>query len=287
MLKTLKLMRGAVSLLNPSQAQKMAAKAPEIGLIASTSIDYAAMEDFLIPAAVPHEERLTLMRMVHRASDAGAPDNLDLVLYHAGSGPCPAGCFLFAPEDPGQTVRQIVEARDDIGLALARHYLPFRKPVVDACIQAVCRENAMFALATALPNVIPSLIELPWAMGEFASDTAFLTLNQVRMAFLIAAAVGRPVGLSEQKFEIGSIVAGAFGWRAIARELAGKIPLGGGLIPKGAIAYAGTYVVGKGIERLYRVGGQLSRAERRQLYSDGLAKGRLLVQAAEARPPAG
>ena len=42
----------------------------------------------------------------------------------------------------------------------------------------------------------------------------------------------------------------AFGWRALARELVGHIPLGGGLIPKGAIAYAGTYVVGKGLEYL-------------------------------------
>ena len=32
----------------------------------------------------------------------------------------------------------------------------------------------------------------------------------------------------------------------------GKIPLGGGLIPKGAIAYAGTYAVGKSLEFYYR-----------------------------------
>ena len=47
---------------------------------------------------------------------------------------------------------------------------------------------------------------------------------------------------------------GAFGWRALARELVGKIPMGGGLIPKAAIAYAGTRVVGLSLERLYRIG---------------------------------
>ena len=97
----------------------------------------------------------------------------------------------------------------------------------------------MFGLATmlvtALPDVIPSLIELPWAAGEFASDTAFLTMNQVRMAFLIAGASDQDVGYREQRAQIAGIVAGAFGWRALARELAGKIPFGGGLIPKAAI----------------------------------------------------
>ena len=286
MLKALKQVRGAFNLLNPGHVQRMTGRVPEIGLIASTPSDYAAMEDFLIPAEVPHDKRLVLMRMVHRASDAGAPDNLDLVLYHTDGGSCPAGCFPFSLGIPGQTVRQVVEKRDDIALALACHYLPFRRAVADATIHSVCRENALFALATALPNVIPNILELPWVMGEFASDTAFITLNQVRMAFLVAAAAGRPVGFDAQKFEIASIAAGAFGWRAIARELAGRIPLGGGLIPKGAIAYAGTYVVGKGLESYYRVGRGLSRDERRQLYSDGLDKGRKLVQGATEIPPA-
>jgi uncharacterized protein (DUF697 family) len=119
-------------------------------------------------------------------------------------------------------------------------------------VQAVARENALFAIATALPNVVPNFLELPWAVSEFASDTVFLTVNQIRMAFLIAAASGAEVGLGSQKGEILSIAAGALGWRAIARELAGKIPLGGGLIPKGAIAYAATFVIGKSLEYYHR-----------------------------------
>ena len=103
--------------------------------------------------------------------------------------------------------------------------------------------------ATALPDIVPSLVELPWAFGEWASDTAFLTANQFRMAFQIAAMYGHEVGFLDQKGQILVIAGGAFGWRAIARELVGKIPMGGGLIPKGAIAYAGTYVVGKALEK--------------------------------------
>lgn len=74
--------------------------------------------------------------------------------------------------------------------------------------------------------------------------------------------------------ELASIAAGAFGWRAIARELIGKIPLGGGLIPKAAISFAGTYVVGLSLERLHRTGNSLNRNETRDAYAVALEKGK-------------
>jgi hypothetical protein len=117
-------------------------------------------------------------------------------------------------------------------------------------------------------------LELPWAIAEFASDTAFLTANQLRMAFLIAAASDRSVGYREQKSEVATVVAGAFGWRAIARQLVGKIPFGGGLIAKAAVAYAGPRVVGLSLERLYSIGYTYSRDEREAMYADALERGR-------------
>src|SRR6202040_1402495 len=106
------------------------------------------------------------------------------------------------------------------------------------------------------------------------SDTAFITANQLRMGFFLAAASDRPIGYREQKAEVASMLLGAFGWRAIARELVGKIPLGGGLLPKAAIAYAGTRVVGMSLERFYRVGSAYTREERRQAYVDALERGK-------------
>ncbi|MDP9169556.1 MAG: hypothetical protein M3N54_02965, partial [Acidobacteriota bacterium] len=69
-----------------------------------------------------------------------------------------------------------------------------------------------------------------------------------------------------------------FGWRAIARELIGKIPLGGGLIPKAAIAFAGTYVVGLGLEKVNRTGKGLSKQEKQDAYADAFAKGKDVVR---------
>jgi uncharacterized protein (DUF697 family) len=155
---------------------------------------------------------------------------------------------------------------------------------VNRLIHEIARENAIFALATAVPNIVPNLTELPWAFGEFASDTAFLTTNQVRMAFLIAAACGREAGFSSQIGPIVSIAGGAFGWRALARELAGKIPLGGGLIPKGAIAYAGTYMVGKALEHYYHGNVRFTPAQREAVYQEGYRHGRTVVGSMQRKP---
>jgi uncharacterized protein (DUF697 family) len=119
-------------------------------------------------------------------------------------------------------------------------------------------------------------------LGELASDTAFLTANQVRMAFLIAAACGKRAGFSAQKKEILSIVAGAFGWRALARELAGKIPFGGGIVPKGAIAYAGTFMIGKGLEHYHHAGASYTPAQREEVYQAAFQRGKAIAESLSA-----
>ena len=256
----------------------MAARPVRIGLLASSLEVYERMEDFLVPSAVSHVRRLELARFVSRVGDAGAPDEYDLVLCELGI-PGPPNSVVFYPSQPSHLVREVLDSHSHLGIPLARRFYPFRRPVVDETIQTVSRENALFAIATALPNVIPNIFELPWAISEFASDSAFLTVNQIRMAFLIAAASNNPVGYGEQKGEIASIIAGAFGWRALARELVGKIPAGGGLIAKGAVAFAGTYVVGRSLERYHRLGYGYSHSERKQAYGVAFERGKHVVGA--------
>jgi hypothetical protein len=190
---------------------------------------------------------------------------------------CPEHSLVFYASDQQRTVCEILQARQELELPLARNFEIFREPVIDDIMQRISKENALFSIASALPNVIPTFFELPWALGEFATDTAFLTMNQVRMALLMAGACGDPVGYREQVAQIGLILGGAFGWRAIARELVGKIPLGGGLIPKGAIAFAGTYVVGASLKRYHLHGVKLTLDERRKTYQAALQRGRKVV----------
>ncbi|HWC97809.1 MAG TPA: hypothetical protein VG456_13690 [Candidatus Sulfopaludibacter sp.] len=269
MVKALKQVRAAFSLLSPDDIRALSLKPVRFGLVAVSDSGYEEMEEFLSP---------TQPSQVFRAGSSDAPGDVDLVLYQQQLA-APSGTYTYWPNDQEATIAAILSGNDDIHLALARQFPVFRKQVIDRLIHTIARENALFAVATALPDVVPNLMELPWVFGEWASDTAFLTANQIRMAFLIAAACDKEIGFSHQKAEALTIGASAFGWRAIARELVGKIPLGGGLIPKGAIAYAGTYVMGKGLERLHHASLPLTRDESRGVYSAAFERGKNVVQA--------
>lgn len=283
MLQLARQARAAMSLLNPEAVRGLAQRPVHFGLISPTPAGYAEMEDFLIPPALEREVRVERYGLVHRAGDPNPPEEVDFALYAAGLA-AGEGAYAFHRDDPPRTIAAILAASGDLAVPLARQFPVFRHAVVDRIIHTVACENALFAVATALPDIVPSLVELPWALGEWASDTAFLTANQFRMAFLIAAACGRDAGFGAQKAQILAIAAGAFGWRAIARELAGKIPFGGGLIPKGAIAYAGTFVVGKALERWYVSQARLAREERRKVWETALERGRAVVRGAIPSP---
>jgi len=262
--------------LNADEIRGSAHRDVKIGLMALSEAAYREMEQFLAPATLDYAARAEALGSIHRI-DAATREPSDIVLCAPGIAPPPHG-YVFNPADTAATARAIVASQYDIEIALARLFPQMRKAVADRIVHRVSRENAMFALVTALPNVIPTVLELPWAVGEFATDTAFLTMNQVRMALLMAGAYGHNIGYKEQKAQIAVIVAGAFGWRALARELVGKIPLGGGLIAKAAVAFAGTYVVGIGLEKVHRTGIGLSRAEKKDAYADAFAKGKEVVQ---------
>ncbi|HLK67274.1 MAG TPA: hypothetical protein VKU19_27755 [Bryobacteraceae bacterium] len=286
MMNLVKQVRAAFSLLDPEEVQGRAIRPVSFGLVAAGSRGYAELEDFLLPEGVPGEPRMVLLERVHRAGDSSAPDNVDVVLYAPGVR-SHRGAYTLDRNNPHSTIAQILEEHEDLALPLARQFPAFRKTVVERIIRSAARENALFSFATALPDVVPSLVELPWVIGEFASDTAFLTGNQVRMAFQIAAACGRDVGISKQKAEVLSIVGGAFGWRALARQLVGKIPFGGGLIAKTAIAYAGTVVVGKGLEYLYHANTPLPRELRRRTYREAFEHGKRVAAELGAGQEAG
>lgn len=281
MLKTLKQARSALTMLNPEEMRRRAAQDVHIGLVATTESGYNFLEDFLVPSELPGDVRFEALRYIHRASDSKVPAKVDLVLYEPGLS-AHGSAITLDRNAPHETAVEILKHNQEISLALASHFPGLRRAVIDSTIQAVARENALFAVAAALPDVIPSFIELPWVVGEFASDTIFLTANQVRMAFLIAAASGCDVGFAQQKAAIATIIGAAFGWRALARELVGKIPLGGGLIPKGAIAYAATFAVGKGLERAYS-NQPFTRHENQSVYQQAYQHGLEVVKGLRKR----
>ncbi len=267
----LRQLKQALANLNPSELRELADRPVRVGLVAPSPEELGEMETYFAPPHFSHARRVEALRMLVRG---GGPD-CDVQIYHS-SILRPARAFSFDPESPEDCVRRILREREDLIIPLGRKLAPFRNPAAHKIIRTVAKENAFFSLATAIPDVVPFL-SIPWTVGEFTSDTVFLTMNQIRMAFLLAGASDRPIGYREQRNEIASIILSAFGWRALARELVGKVPFGGGLIPKAAIAYAGTYAVGASIERLYRLGYGFTREERRSAYEEAYEQGKQIA----------
>ena len=271
-LAVLRQIKGALSSLNPKAVREDADRQVRICLVTASPESLGRMETFFAPPHFSPERRAEAVRLLARGPTLGC----DLEIYDSAL-LRPSRGFALDLEAPDDCIRRILKKREDLMLPLARSLYPFRKPAAHKIIRAVAKENAMFSLATAIPDIVPSLASIPWAFGEFSSDTAFLTMNQIRMAFQLAAVSDRPIGYREQKSEVASIIAGAFGWRALARELVGKVPFGGGLIPKAGIAYAATFAIGLSLERLYRLGYGFTRDERKAVYEEALEHGKQIA----------
>lgn len=263
-------LRDAIAHLNPSQVREEARRSFSIQLFAASQARYEELESWLAPKDLTAPRRAEAQAVIRRGSDYSPGTVIRIFDEGLSAGP---DDFIFRRGYPEQVVCDILARHPELRLALARQLRPFRDPVVKQIVTEISKENALFSVATSLPSFVP-LLSIPWAVGEFASDTAFLTGNQIRMAFMLAAASDRTVGYKEQKGELASLFAGAFGWRAIARELVSKIPFGAGVIPKAAVAFAGTFVVGTSLERLYRVGYGYSVTERKAAYELALEKGK-------------
>ncbi len=260
----------AIGMLSPKEVRDLSLREVRIGLHAPDTQSVEQMENFLLHELRPARRRESAEMLIRNPS---ATNQADINLYHAAL-QAPSKSLIYVPEQPDVVVAKTLKAYPDLGIALARSFQPFRSPYVQGVITDVCKENTLFSLATALPDIVPSLISLPWAIAEFASDSAFLTMNQIRMGFMIAGASDREVGYMEQKGEIAAVIGSAFGWRALARELVGKIPFGGGLIAKAAVAYAGTKVVGISLDKYYSMGYTHSREERNKLYAEAYQQGK-------------
>ena len=267
--------RKAISTLNSKHVRELSERSLRVALVAAHEEAHRRMEDFFLRDLRPARRRESAVQL-ERLTGPVPEQFYDLVVYDEAIVASPKS-LVFRPERTRQFVERTLSRRPDLGIPLSKSFLPFRRPFVHRIISKTARENTLFSLATALPDVVPSVIELPWAVAEFASDTAFLTMNQVRMAFIMAAASDREPGYAHQKSEIATVIGSAFGWRALARQLVGKIPFGGGLVAKAAVAYAGTKVLGLSLDRLYEVGFTYSREERDHLYSDAYRQGKQIA----------
>ena len=262
----------ALGNLNPGQVRSMVQRPVTFGVLAAD--DNCA--DEIYESLIPYPNRFAEENILRIAKESDF-DRATVGFSERGV-PHPAHFYAFHRRDPRLSVARLLDEHEDVWLALASNFPGLRAPVSGRLIWKIAKENTLFTVATSLPNIVPSVLTLPWTVSEFASDSAFLTMNQVRLSFLLAAAHGHEVGYDRQTLKIGSIIGAAFGWRALARELVSKVPAGGGLVSKGLIAFAGTYAVGRGLEHWFREGSLLGRAAQRKTYAQAYRQGRDTVE---------
>jgi uncharacterized protein (DUF697 family) len=145
----------------------------------------------------------------------------------------------------------ILRLAPHLALPLGRRLPVFRAPAADHLVRETSRVNAEFALVSGLPSLVPVVGTLTVA----SADMIVLTKNQVMLLLKLAVLNRRSIDNRLQVLsEILPIVGAGFFWRSAARTLITFLPGPLGVLPRGAVAYVGTFVAGKAAEHYYQWG---------------------------------
>lgn len=230
--------------------------------VAVTSLDAAAtgpaddQPDLVLLAVSRPDEALEAVRRLRARVREPAVPIVAVGSRPAGPGAdAPPDYRYVGASDPGGLARAVAGAAldlvPDLALPLGRRVPGFRLAVSERLIRDASRANGQFALVSSLPANLPFVGGL---VGDMA-DIIVLTKNQGLLVYKLAGLHGRDL---EQRaalaLEIAPVIGGAFFWRSVARSLLGLLPGVVGGLPKAAVAYAGTYVVGQMARYYYATG---------------------------------
>jgi len=181
------------------------------------------------------------------------------------SAPTPAELARVAPTLVGQV-------QGDQRLAIAATLAIFRPAVAEAIVDETAKANATFALTTGLAETVP-VLTAPLNIG----DMVVLTKNQLLMGYRILLAAGRHGDPRSMIREVLGVLGGGLLFRQAARQLVGLIPVVG-LLPKVAVAYGGTWAMGRALTA-WAMGGEAVTSDSVRRYSgEGLERGRAAAQ---------
>lgn len=156
----------------------------------------------------------------------------------------------------------------ELHLSAARRLAGVRGVYSRDLIGSTSFTNATYALASGLPEQIP-ILSVPFA----AADILVLTKNQAMLVYKLALAYGAQADFQARIREVLPVIGGAFLWRQAARSLIGLVPIWG-LVPKIAVAYAGTYTTGIAAWRWYDSGDIVSTSQLKRISNDAIKTGR-------------
>lgn len=179
-----------------------------------------------------HDERI--LKAAHRA-------RVPIVVVAAGRDAPMRIPFVLATDvvrvQPGhgfpvdEIAQALAQTLGEEATSLARHLPALRDAVCKHLIESFARKNGVVGAAVFVPG----------------ADLPVLTVNQLRLVLRICAAHGLDID-SQRLPEILATIGAGLGFRTVARELLGAVPIAGWLL-KGIIAYAGTRALGEAAVR--------------------------------------
>jgi len=194
----------------------------------------------------------------------------------SGEFACLPDGWAAAPDTLSGRVVLVTGASGGLGRAVAlAAALPIFRPTVAAKLTVDCAVTSLkVAGASALADHVPIF---GFVLGGIASagDTLAITGLQMNMLLHIAAAYGRKAEMARLA-ELLPVVGGGYGWRALARELSGFIPVAG-IAVKAGIAYAGTLVVGQAAAHYYETGSPMGTEKVSALYREATERAKNVV----------
>lgn len=178
-----------------------------------------------------------------------------------------------------QFVPAVLDLLPERHLALGRQFPLFRKAIASRLIQETSNSNALYSLSTGVAEVVP-ILDIPLNI----TDMVVLTKAQAFLVYRLGLTLGFSTRWQDYLAEFGSVVGSGFVWRQMARMLIGLVPVWG-IVPKVAVAYAGTYVVGHVVWQWYLTGRHINNKQMRALYLQALQSGRKIAQGMVSRLP--
>jgi uncharacterized protein (DUF697 family) len=159
----------------------------------------------------------------------------------------------------------LVECARGVEIAVGRRLPPLRETVAAKLTRDAARNALKISLASAVVDHIP-VVGL--VLGAFASAGDMVAITGIQMMLLlhVEAVYGRDPDFGRM-WQLLPVVGGGFGWRTLARELSGFIPVAGIAI-KGAIAYAGTIVVGESVTFFLEHGRHMTHGQAAKIFEN-------------------
>jgi uncharacterized protein (DUF697 family) len=167
-----------------------------------------------------------------------------------------------------------------IEVAVGRRLPALRETICVKLTRSASLSALKIAAASAVVDNVP-ILGIVLGAAASAGDMVAITGIQIVLMMQIGAVYGKDPDL-QRIWELLPVVGGGFGWRMLAREISGFIPVAGVAI-KGAIAYAGTIVVGEGMTFYYEQGRFMTKADATLLYNDAKKTATEIVRDVVAR----